>query len=178
MIKAAFFDLDGTLLSHRTCQIPAGTRLSLRQLRERGIKVYLSTGRHAIELDALPVEGLRFDGYITLNGQLCLDEERRLLCGTPFPEETARTLIAAFREKKLPLVLVEESGLTLNFVTDDVREAQAAINTPIPKISAYDGQPIYQATTFAPRDQDERIRSFLPPDCRASHSAEEGRCSS
>ena len=174
MIKAVFFDLDGTLLSHQTCRISPSTRRSLQLLRNKGIRVYLATGRHAVELDALPIESLRFDGFITLNGQLCLDEKKHLLVGTPFPEETARVLIATFQEKKLPLVLVEESGLTLNYVNDTVREAQAAINTPVPEIGLYDGQAIYQATTFASRDQDDYIRSILPPGCRAARWSDHG----
>ena len=174
MIKAAFFDLDGTLLSYQIYQISPSTRRSLQLLRDMGIQVYLATGRHAVELDALPIDSLRFDGFITLNGQLCLDENRQMLFGSPFPEKTASALIATFQERKLPLVLVEESGLTLNYVNDTVRKAQADINTPIPKIGLYDGQAIYQATTFASRDQDDYIRSILPPGCRAARWSDHG----
>ena len=38
MIKVCFFDIDGTLLSHKTGQVPASTTRALRQLREKGIK--------------------------------------------------------------------------------------------------------------------------------------------
>ena len=45
MIKAAFFDIDGTLLSFKTHAMPESTKRALRALRERGIKTVISTGR-------------------------------------------------------------------------------------------------------------------------------------
>ena len=47
--------------------------------------------------------------------------------------------------------------MTLNFVNDTVIRAQKAILTLLPEIAPYDGKPIYQATTFANRSEDERI---------------------
>ena len=35
MIKAIFFDVDGTLLSHRTKQIPQDTKRVLRELQKK-----------------------------------------------------------------------------------------------------------------------------------------------
>ena len=45
MIKAAFFDIDGTLLSFKTHRMPASTERALETLRGQGIKCALSTGR-------------------------------------------------------------------------------------------------------------------------------------
>ncbi|MBR3401033.1 MAG: Cof-type HAD-IIB family hydrolase [Parasporobacterium sp.] len=166
-IKAAFFDVDGTLLSHKTYSVPQSARVSIDALRQCGIKTYLCTGRHALELELLPISDIPFDGYITLNGHLCLDHNKQLLFGLPFPEEAARALISVFRKKRIPLVLVEENGLILNYVNDTVIRAQEAISTPVPDIAEYDGAPIYQATTFAGLEDDDLIREITPPDCQA-----------
>ena len=174
MIKAAFFDVDGTLLSHTTYSVPQSTRDSLDILRKKGIKTYLCTGRHAVELDLLPVTDIPFDGYITLNGHLCLDKNRQMLFSIPFPEDTARALISIFKEQQLPLVLVEESGLTLNFINDTVIQAQKTISTPVPDVAPYDGKPIYQATTFIDRQEDDRLRSIMPPNCHAARWNDRG----
>ena len=173
-IKAAFFDVDGTLLSHVSHSVPKSARECLEWLRESVIKTYLCTGRHVNELDLLPVADIPFDGYITLNGHLCLDENKRLLHGIPFPEDTTNALISIFKEHQLPLVLVEENGLTLNFVNDTVIRAQKAISTPVPDIVPYDGKPIFQATTFADRGEDERIRAIMPPNCHAARWNDQG----
>ena len=174
MIRAAFFDVDGTLLSHATRSVPQSAREGLALLRAKGIKSSLCTGRHALELDLLPVSDIPFDGYITLNGHLCLDGDKKLLFGLPFPEATTRALISAFRKHRLPLVLVEENGMTLSFVNDSVIRAQKAISTPVPEVGSYDGRPVYLATTYAAPEEDERIRAILPPGCHAARWNDRG----
>ena len=37
MIKAIFFDIDGTLLSHTTRSVPYSTQIALQHLKEKGI---------------------------------------------------------------------------------------------------------------------------------------------
>ena len=46
MIKAIFFDIDGTLLSHTTYSVPESTKKALRLLKEKGILTFIATGRH------------------------------------------------------------------------------------------------------------------------------------
>ena len=82
-IKAVFFDVDGTLLSHKLNDVPESTRRALRQLRARGVKTLVATGRHMTEYSLLPVSDIPFDGYLTLNGNLLLDANRRAYAGTP-----------------------------------------------------------------------------------------------
>ena len=174
MIKAAFFDVDGTLLSHATHCVPKSARESLEKLRAKGIKTYLCTGRHMLEFDFLPMADIPFDGYITLNGHLCLDANKQLLCDFPFPEDTIRTLIARFKEHHLPLLLVEDNGMTLNFVNDTVIRAQKAISSPIPNIAPYDGKPIYLATAYVTPDEDDLIRSIIPSNCHIARWNDRG----
>ncbi len=45
MIRAIFFDIDGTLLSFQTHQVPESTQRALRLLREQGVKLFVATGR-------------------------------------------------------------------------------------------------------------------------------------
>ena len=80
MIKALFFDVDGTLVSYRTKFLPDGLLADLAALRERGIKTFLSTGRALQDLERTGMlRGARFDGYVTINGQFCCDGD-----GVPF----------------------------------------------------------------------------------------------
>ena len=80
MIKAVFFDIDGTLVSFAQKFLPDGLMADLNALRERGIKTFLSTGRALQDLETTGMlRGARFDGYVTINGQFCCDGE-----GVPF----------------------------------------------------------------------------------------------
>lgn len=70
MIKAIFFDIDGTLVSFKTHAMPAETREALLRLRAAGVKLFLATGRNMDSIRFMLKEGL-FDGAIGMNGQLC-----------------------------------------------------------------------------------------------------------
>ena len=71
MIKAAFFDIDGTLLSFKTHLMPQSTKEAIARMREQGILTIISSGRPTYQLPPCIVTG--FDAYLTLNGQLCFD---------------------------------------------------------------------------------------------------------
>lgn len=68
-IKAAFFDVDGTLMSFTTHDVPASARRALHALHEAGIKCILATGRPPYQCGFVPAED--FEAFITFNGQLC-----------------------------------------------------------------------------------------------------------
>ena len=87
MIKAAFFDVDGTVLSHKTKSVPESTRNAIAQLQAAGLLCVAATGRQIMEMKKLPVADIPFDGYITLNGQLILDKEQNVLHGIPVTGE-------------------------------------------------------------------------------------------
>lgn len=73
MIKAAFFDIDGTLVSFNTHRMPASTERVLESLRAQGIKCIISTGRPTYQMPSWLLEG--FDAYVTLSGQYCFDAD-------------------------------------------------------------------------------------------------------
>ena len=73
MVKVIFFDIDGTLLSMKTHRVPDSARRALEELRRKGIKLFLATGRSPAWLGS--IEGMldfKFDGYVMLNGQYSL----------------------------------------------------------------------------------------------------------
>ena len=44
-IKAIFFDIDGTLVSFKTHAIPQSALDAIHRIREKGVKVFIATGR-------------------------------------------------------------------------------------------------------------------------------------
>lgn len=148
MIKAAFFDVDGTLVSHTSKTVPAGTRAALAALRQKGVKLIVATGRHIMELGRLPVSDLTFDGYVTLNGQLCLNGDRTSYHEMPFRAPETALLADMFARKEIPIMLIERDRMYINFVNDGVRKTQAEISSPVPQLGEYAGAKIYQAIAF------------------------------
>lgn len=167
MIKAVFFDIDGTLLSHASGGVPDSAADALRRLRERGILVLAATGRHKRDLEQLPVGHLQFDGYVASDGQICLDAGGALLYRLPIGRAAAEKLVDSFARREAPVLLVELEDMYINFVDQSVREAQRAISTPLPKIRDYRGGEIYQAIVFRDREYVARMAARLPG-CRIS----------
>ena len=162
MIRAVFFDIDGTLLSHKTNSVPASARRALEALREKGILTFIATGRHISMLQQMqPLEGLRFDGIVSLNGQYCCNGEG-LIYHCPIDPADIAMLLDFLKENPHPCILVEEDRMYINFHNDLVEKVQAAIHTDMPTIGDMDRgytQPIYQAILYM-SEEDQRK---LPP---------------
>lgn len=160
-IKAVFFDVDGTLLSHSLGDVPGSTRRALRKLRAKGIKTIVATGRHMMEYSKLPVSNIPFDGYLTLNGNLLLDEHRKAYAGTAIDPGEMKVLTRLFETKRIPFVLIEENERTINYVNDTVIRTQAETQGTIPAVGEYDGGPVYQILAFVPEHEKEVLDEFL-----------------
>lgn len=159
MIKGAFFDVDGTLLSHRTKQVPESAVSALEALKAKGIRCIVATGRQIGEMDRLPMEGVTFDGYITMNGQLTLDENRKELYGMPLEGEVKDYALKLFREKKIPVILVERDRLYVNRNCPKVEAVQASISSRVPPEGEYEGAPLYQVCVYITEEE----RQILEP---------------
>lgn len=164
MIKAAFFDVDGTLLSHTTKSVPESARDALERLKAAGIHCVVATGRHITEMEKLPVADIPFDGYITLNGQIILDREKKILHGTPITGDAEDYLLKLFREKTVPVLLVEEDRMYLNFADERVARVQADISTDVPPVGEYNGGTIYQICVYL-REDEEAILATIADSC-------------
>lgn len=157
MIKAAFFDVDGTLLSHKTKSVPQSARRAIEKLKAAGVRCVVATGRQLSEMEKLPVGDMSFDGYITLNGQLILDENKRVLHGTPISGEAKEFLLRQFSEHALPIMLVEEDRVYVNFVDDRVVRVQENISSPIPPLGTYSDKDLYQICVYLGETDEEKL---------------------
>lgn len=61
--KIIFFDIDGTILSHRTFEISESTRNAISKAKANGHLVFINTGRTYAEIDE-NVKGVGFDGFV------------------------------------------------------------------------------------------------------------------
>lgn len=130
MTKAIFFDVDGTLVSFKTHQISPAVRQALQALRERGIKLFLSTGRHLAMLD--PVRQVfDFDGYVTLSGQYCT-AQGQVLRSTPMPPEAVEELVAAARTDAFSCIFLEGEEIYINCINEMTRQFIRDLSIPMP----------------------------------------------
>ena len=174
MIKAVFFDVDGTLVSHKSKSVPQSAIKAIERLHEKGIKVFLSTGRHIHELKDMPTNGIEFDGYIILNGQIGLDEKQNMIFSHSFKKEDVDGLLGIFHKKEYPFALVNKEGHYMNYVNEYVEVAMAGVSTPVPPIRDYEGEDLYQATVFIPTEEEEIFASKLPKGCKMARWGSHG----
>ena len=164
MIKAAFFDIDGTLLSHRTKQVPESARRAIDQLRAKGIRCIVATGRHISQFDDLPVDDLPFDGYLMLNGQIVLDKDRKILYGTPLEGKAKEWVLEMFHGEDQAILLVEDEELYLNFVNERVHYVQGCISSPVAPVKPYSGKDLYMGIAYI-KPEEEYLLEQLRDDC-------------
>lgn len=164
MIKAAFFDVDGTLLSYRTRQVRPSAKAAIAKLQEQGILCIVATGRHMIQLSELPVADIPFDAFVMLNGQLVLDKQENVLFGVPIEGKAKEFLVEKFNDHTYPAVMVERDQMYLNCVTDHVLEVNEMISIAIPPLSDYRGGDIYQVCAYL-RPEEEHLVDPIVQDC-------------
>ena len=118
MIKAAFFDIDGTLVSFKTHEVPASTVRALHQLRSQGILTFIATGRHILTVNNLG--NLKFDGYMTLNGSYCFID-LKVIYKHSIPPADISMLVNYLQEKaNFPCIFVHENALYMNYIRSDL----------------------------------------------------------
>ena len=131
MIKAAFFDVDGTLVSFRRKFLSDRVLADLAALRRRGIKVLLSTGRALQDLERTGMlRGARFDGYVTINGQFCCDGDGVPFRDRPIDLEDMRGAYQVMRANPGISALLEGNGESwLAQINGRVRELYEFLHT-------------------------------------------------
>lgn len=163
MIKAAFFDIDGTLVSFKTHEVPASTVRALDQLRSQGILTFIATGRHILTVNNLG--NLKFDGYMTLNGSYCFID-LKVIYKHSIPSADISMLVNYLQEKaNFPCIFVHENALYMNYINEQTTKAFQLLNFPQPPIlpltEAAQGE-IFQLIAFFTPSQEMEIMPQLP----------------
>ena len=116
---ALFFDIDGTLVSFRTHEIPESTVKALTQAKANGSEVYIATGRPPLIITNLGAIEHLIDGYITTNGALCYVGDE-IACYQPICKEDVLTCVDDSRRNGYSLIVVGSKKVAVLDPTGDV----------------------------------------------------------
>lgn len=159
MIKAVVLDLNGCIFSHETKDIPASAVKAFHELKAKGIKILMATGRNYDMIKHLPLHGIKWDGYVFLGGHICEDEDHNVL--RELVVENPEPLIKIFKEKKYSVTIVEKEDNYINFVNDQAEAALAALSSPVPPVKEYSGKPIYHAVLYISEAEEKELAKEL-----------------
>lgn len=163
MIKAVFFDIDGTLVSFKTHRVPDSTKRAIAALRAKGIRVFVASGRQLLAINNL--EDLQFDGYVTLNGGYCIVGER-VIYKHSMPSEDMASLVQYMEEREnFPCIFVHENTFCINYTDERTDEVFRLLNfSQPPSLSlreAAKGE-IFQLVAFFTKEQEKAIMAVMP----------------
>ena len=166
MIKAAFFDIDGTLVSLKTKVYPLSAKIALARLRERGVKCFVATGRSKFEIVSEHLlDGLEFDGLLTNNGQDAYAADGSLLYGKPIDPNEAAALLMWAEQHDCACWMVSAERSVMNFHNERVLQAMEAIHTQPPELGDLRemlNKPIYKIVLFLTREEMPAVMPCAP----------------
>jgi len=163
---ALFFDIDGTLVSFKTHEIPPSTILALTQAKANGSRVYIATGRPPVIITNLGAIEHLIDGYITTNGALCYVGDE-VVSYQPIPAEAVQTCFDDAKAQGYSLIVVGRTDVGVFDPSGDVDRIfrrMLAVNelekaAPLEEVLSQD---IMQLTPFFPADYEARFMARLP----------------
>lgn len=157
MIKAIFFDIDGTLVSFKTHQVSTQTRETLNTLKKQGIKIFVATGRGKDGLGVL--DGIDFDGYITLNGQYCYTKDKVIYENFIARDELA-ILLDTLKKHPFPCGFTMKGGKVFNYRDERVDAIHAITHNddqPAGDVSHVLDEKVYQCMAFIDEKQEKEL---------------------
>lgn len=168
MVKAIFFDIDGTLISFKTHSVPQSTIEALKQLRAKGIKLFIATGRLPQDMDFL-LKGLHqyFDAYVTLTGQYCFDKNHKIIHDQAIEPDDLKNLVNILAKKKFACGLMELDYYYLNLVNQRILDLQkilgdTAPDRPIDSAERVLNHRTYQLNFFLNEPEVQEILKQMP----------------
>ena len=164
-----FFDIDGNLVSFKTHSIPASAKKAINQLRNKGIKVIIATGRVLKEMNNL--EDLEFDGYITANGACCVDSKGNTIVQHPLSKESLGKFVLHLKKRPFPCTFATNEGNFINVVNEQVQMITQLVDLPVPPVklvSEIIEQDVLQLSAFIDQERETEILNHVLTDCVSS----------
>ena len=165
-IKAAFFDIDGTLVSFKTHQIPASTIKAIEQAKEQGVKIFISTGRPVAIINNIDAIRHLIDGYITFNGARSFIGEEDITL-MPIPETEVRAMIEDANRRDYAVLVCGRDVVALHNhkpIFDEIFvQALGVNNIDINKpVEPLLSQAVLQLTPFFSEEDEKAISPSMP----------------
>ena len=132
MIKALFFDIDGTLVSFRTHRVPQSTIDAIHAARQQGIKVFIATGRPRPFINNLGT--LEYDGVMSVNGASIILNDGMVVCNRFIPHKDVEQMVDYVSTHPLSVVFAGSSEAFAVNLNEPFREVFSLLDLERPAI--------------------------------------------
>ena len=161
MIKAAFFDIDGTLLSFNSHRVSEGTVRAFDTLHRHGVHTFISSGRPMVLIPKMPVS---FEGYITMNGGLVF-VDKTILLSNPIPNADRDAWLDFAKRMGLCTMVFTAEGMMLaqpNEIGMKLRDQLEFTMPPVVDIDEMRQCEAFQIIALMPAELDTQVAALMP----------------
>lgn len=162
MIKAVFFDIDGTLVRFRD-RMPTDTTLrTLERLRKKGVMTFVATGRAELLINNVDVS--LFDGVISVNGQMARAGDE-IIHQRSFDPAEVKCAVDYMLDSGVSCLFEGVDFLVLNSMNSRFDDALSILHLPVPElgdIRTVLGKDIIQLIFFGDERQEKELLELMP----------------
>ena len=146
-VRAAFFDVDGTLLSLAQNRVPESAVAALARLRDSGVALVLATGRTHYLLDKVDLAA--FDAAVTFNGQL-VEVGERVVHSNPLDPKDVAAVVRQVERGAFECLFMERDRMYLSGANELTRAMEELTHNhfelaPVERALEHD---VYQLNVF------------------------------
>lgn len=161
-IKAAFFDIDGTIVAFGEPEIRDSVIAALDKARENGVKLFIATGRHRTNI--YNIKGYPFDGFICNNGAIVTIGDETVST-IPIPHEDALKIARVCADHKLACMCFPLDRAEMSNPNDKTRQLLTMIHISnvheTDLLGEVNDKEYYQLTVFMTKEQEAEYFSDI-----------------
>lgn len=163
-IEAAFFDVDGTLLSFNTHKVPESALNAINCLRDNGIRIFIATGRSASNLKE--IAAVPYDVLIAMNGTDITLRNGMVIAHHAIPEDVFSRFIEFAGKYDAVVSLEASSGVFVSRITSRVEAISRMVALDLPQVTdirnVFEPGVTSQLCLFADIETEKKIMSHFP----------------
>lgn len=167
-IKAVFFDIDGTLVSFNTHCVPQSAIDAVHAIRQKGIKVFIATGRPRPFINNLGT--LEYDGIIAVNGASIILNDGTVIAHKNVDKSDVQRMIDYQEQHPIAVAYATDDEAFVTHYNDSFREVFELLDLGTPQSRNPEeamGMDIMQVIAFFTEEDEPFIMDNVLKNCSA-----------
>lgn len=171
-IKAIFFDIDGTLVSFKTHEVPQSAKDAIHEVRQKGVKVFIATGRPLPFINNL--QEVEYDGIMSVTGACCMTADGEIIESKPVSREDIERFIDEEAVNPMPVLFAGKDkaiGCMIDADRKSVEDVMTLLSLKVPEehpIEKALDMEVMQVIAFFTAEEEPRMMNEVLTGCDAA----------